>query len=249
MRPARCGRRSWPVWRSAVSPPARSAIGSVIRCAGSAITEILIGVTAISSPAALGLLQRAYVSLYPSLPHSLGALTAVRLAIAFAALIVPTALMGATLPLVLKASVFRDSALGRQIGVLYGSNALGAIVGTISAGLYLIPGRGIHDTFLIAAGLNILVGTAALALSIAAPPLEPATPLDAAPPHAAGGGDPPFRGVGLATRATGDGPKPGAARHRAGRLRAVGRRVAGARGRLVPRPDIVSCARPCTASP
>ena len=145
------------------------------------VTEILIGVTAMSSPAALGLLQRAYVWLYPSLPHSLGGLTAVRLAIAFAALIVPTALMGATLPLVLKASAFRDSALGRQIGVLYGSNALGAIVGTISAGLYLIPGRGIHDTFLIAAGLNIVVGIAALALSIAAPPLEPATSLDPAP--------------------------------------------------------------------
>ena len=74
------------------------------------MTEILIGLTAASSPAALGLLQHAYVSLYPSLPHSLGALTAVRLAIAFAALIVPTALMGATLPLVLKASAFRQSA-------------------------------------------------------------------------------------------------------------------------------------------
>ncbi|MEO8260808.1 MAG: fused MFS/spermidine synthase [Acidobacteriota bacterium] len=139
------------------------------------VTEILIGVTAISSPAALGLLQQAYVSLYPSLPQSLGALTAVRLAIAFAALIVPTALMGATLPLVLKAATFRDSALGRQIGVLYGSNALGAIVGTISAGLYLIPGRGIHDTFLIAAGLNIVVGTAALILSITVRPPAPAT--------------------------------------------------------------------------
>jgi hypothetical protein len=43
--------------------------------------------------------------------------------------------MGATLPLVIKASTFRASALGNQVGLLYGSNAAGAIVGTMAAGL------------------------------------------------------------------------------------------------------------------
>ena len=42
---------------------------------------------------------------------------------AFAVLIVPTVLMGATLPLVLKASTFRSSSLAEQVGLLYGSNA------------------------------------------------------------------------------------------------------------------------------
>jgi spermidine synthase len=129
------------------------------------VTEALIGATALATPAALAGLQRVYVSLYPHLPHTIGALTLARFAIALLVLIVPTTLMGATLPLVVMAAGLRRSALGQQLGVLYGSNATGAIVGTLAAGLYFIPQRGIHETFLIAAALNLLVGTVAFAFS------------------------------------------------------------------------------------
>src|SRR5439155_22884668 len=40
----------------------------------------------------------------------------------------------------------------------------GAIVGALAAGLYLVPGRGIHGTFLVAATLNLAVGMAGLAV-------------------------------------------------------------------------------------
>ena len=132
------------------------------------VIEILIGATALATPAVLTGLQRVYVTAYPSLPHSIGALTAVRLAIAFAVLIVPTALMGTTLPLVVKGSDFRSGALAGQVGLLYGSNAAGAIVGTLAAGLYLFPFHGIHGTFLAAAALNLLIGVGAIALSVLA---------------------------------------------------------------------------------
>jgi spermidine synthase len=128
--------------------------------------ELLIGITALATPGALDWLQRGYVWLYPSLPHTPAAVTTARIAMAFLVLIVPTALMGATLPLVLKASTFRTGALGGQIGLLYGSNAAGAIAGTLTAGLYLIPQRGIHGTFLVAAALNIIVGASAIAWSV-----------------------------------------------------------------------------------
>ena len=148
--------------------------------------EILIGATALATPAALGGLQQAYVAAYPSLPHSAGALGAARLAIAFAVLIVPTALMGTTLPLVVKASGFRSGALGEQVGLLYGSNAAGAIAGTLAAGLYLIPSRGIHATFLAAAALNLLAGAGAIALSARVGATDRArTGPDAPPPAAA----------------------------------------------------------------
>lgn len=139
-------------------------------------TEILIGVTALGTPRLLEALQQLYVQLYPSLPDGLGALTFARLVMAFAVLIVPTVLMGATLPLVLKASTFRSSSLAEQVGLLYGSNALGAIVGTLAAGLYLIPELGIQRTFLVAAGLNVLVGSSAVALSLVARPDTVASP-------------------------------------------------------------------------
>jgi spermidine synthase len=148
--------------------------------------EILIGATALATAPALAWLQHAYVVFYPSLPHSAGALGAARLTIAFAVLIVPTALMGMTLPLVVKASAFRSGVLAEQVGLLYGSNAAGAIAGTLLAGLYLIPSRGIHATFIAAAALNFFVGAGATALSmrIAARGHADAEP-DAPPPPAA----------------------------------------------------------------
>ena len=124
--------------------------------------ELLIGATALATPLALGGLQQVYVRIYPSLPASFPLMTLARFAIAFAVLIVPTALMGATLPLVIKSSTFRTARLGERIAVLYGMNTAGAIVGTLVAGLYLIPGRGIRATFVFAATLNLLVGLCAL---------------------------------------------------------------------------------------
>ena len=127
------------------------------------VCELLIGATALATPFGLGVLQQIYVRLYPSLPDSLLMMTLARLAIAFALLIVPTSLMGATLPLVIKSSVVRSTRLGERMALLYGMNTTGAIVGALAAGLYLIPGRGIHGTFLVAASLNALVGLCALA--------------------------------------------------------------------------------------
>ncbi len=135
--------------------------------------EMLVGATALASPAVLGWLQQAYASLSPWLPQTIVTMTAARFAMAFGALIVPTALMGATLPLVMKASAFSGRAPATEVGLLYGSNAAGAIVGTLAAGLSLIPGRGIHATFLISAGVNVMVGLAAVALSAATPRRSP----------------------------------------------------------------------------
>lgn len=41
--------------------------------------------------------------------------------------------------------------LGERVGVLYGSNTAGAIIGTLAAGLHLIPTLGIQRTFYAAA--------------------------------------------------------------------------------------------------
>jgi spermidine synthase len=141
-------------------------------------TELLIGASALVTPAALARLQELYVAAYPSISHSPAGLVAAHLAMAFAVLIVPTSLMGATLPLVVKASTFRSSSLGSQLGLLYASNAAGAIVGTIAAGLYLIPHRGIHGTFLTAAVLNLCVGLSAIVMSLRASSWTTATPHD-----------------------------------------------------------------------
>ena len=146
--------------------------------------ELLIGASALATPAALNLLQEYYAAAAPGLADSIGTLTVARFAMGFAVMIVPTALMGATLPLVVKAATTRAGRLREQIGVLYGSNAAGAIAGTLTGGLVLIPSLGIRGSFLVAAAMNAGVGLTALLLSSTGNGREPA-PVDAAPATAA----------------------------------------------------------------
>jgi spermidine synthase len=127
------------------------------------VAEAAIGLSALATPFALAWLQGVYGSLYPSLPHSLPAITVARFVMALAVLVVPTVLMGATLPLVVKSSYFRASDLGQRMGLLYATNTCGAIAGTLFSGLYLIPTHGIQTSFVVAASLNLAVAVIAIA--------------------------------------------------------------------------------------
>ena len=144
--------------------------------------ELLIGGTALATPLALDRLQRIYVGMYPSLSGAMGLLTLIRFGVAFAVLIVPTAMMGATLPLVVKSSARDDRGFGARLGLLYGTNTAGAILGTLAAGLYLIPTRGIQGTFVTAATVNLVVGLCAIAVSAVLPSVAPQRSETAAQP-------------------------------------------------------------------
>ena len=85
--------------------------------------------------------------------------------LAFAVLIVPATLMGASLPLVMKSSLTRTDRLGEQVSVLYGANTTGAIFGTIIAGFVLIGRYGIISSFRLAALANVVVGVVAIVAS------------------------------------------------------------------------------------
>ena len=65
------------------------------------IAELFVGITALLTPWALMPSTRLYLAWYPSLAGNLGQLTLVRFLLSFAVLLVPTVLMGSTLPLVL----------------------------------------------------------------------------------------------------------------------------------------------------
>jgi spermidine synthase len=138
------------------------------------LVEILVGLTALATPLALELVTRAWVALHPSLPESLAVITVLRFACAFAVLIVPTSLMGATLPLVVKSAVARQESIGGRIGWLYAVNTSGAIVGALVAGFYLISDVGVSLSFRLAAATNIVIGLVALGASRAIPPADAA---------------------------------------------------------------------------
>ena len=131
------------------------------------VVEILVGVSALATPAGLAALQHLYASALPSLPKSFAALTTARALMSFMVLLVPTLMMGASLPLIIRSSMFRGGTLGSRVGLLYGTNTTGAILGTLAAGLYLIPTVGIAKTFQTAALMNVSAGAIAVLLGLA----------------------------------------------------------------------------------
>jgi spermidine synthase len=130
-----------------------------------ALAEALVAVAALATPLLLDAVEGFYVRLYPTLGGIPGFVTVTRFVLSFAVLIVPTTVMGATLPLVVKSALGRGSILGRQISLLYAFNTGGAIAGSLAAGLWLVPQLGIAWSFRIGAIANLLVAAGALAMS------------------------------------------------------------------------------------
>src|SRR5206468_1569846 len=130
----------------------------------------------------------AYVWVHDRLGASPLAFTGGRFVLAFAVLLVPCTLVGATLPLLGRATIADRDAVGRGAGGLYAMNTLGAVLGTIAAGFALIPRLGLWRTSAVAAGLNLAVGLVALCLgwrAAAAPtPPRPASASASAPAKA-----------------------------------------------------------------
>jgi len=126
-----------------------------------AVLEFGIGITALLVPAAIGLANRLQVVLLGGheLPTSAESIASglFYLLSSFAILLVPTALMGATLPLLARFAVRRTEEIGPRIGVLYTANTAGAAAGTLLAAYALLPRTGLGVTIFIAAGFNLVV--------------------------------------------------------------------------------------------
>lgn len=80
----------------------------------------------------------------------------------FGLLLVPTFLMGASLPLLAKGLVLRTERAATVIGLLYGVNTLGAALGALATAWLLIGAVGFVGTIRIAASLNLLAAVGAL---------------------------------------------------------------------------------------
>jgi len=96
--------------------------------------------------------------------YTLGASTGETFAITFMLVLLPTMLMGATLPLLVVYLVRVYRHVGRSVGVLYFVNTLGSAVACFAAAIWLFGMLGKSGTVLIAAVMNFIVGAVALAM-------------------------------------------------------------------------------------
>jgi len=129
------------------------------------IFECIIGMYALIFPLLLSAVEQIYGLLYPSLSTQFTAVQAVRLALAFVVLIVPTMLMGGTLPLLVRHFVQESRQAGEGTGLLYGLNSLGAALGCILSGYILFQMIGINTTNTVTAIVNTIAGISALLIS------------------------------------------------------------------------------------
>ncbi len=84
--------------------------------------------------------------------------------LSFVFLMVPTLLMGATLPILSRFLIRNLNVLGRRLGDLYAINTIGAVVGCDAAGYSLIPALEMRSTVYLAATLNLTVARVIIAI-------------------------------------------------------------------------------------
>lgn len=114
---------------------------------------------------AFALLSRAF--LYDFVVAELGPVVQSRwtvFGVSFLGLLVPTFLMGLSLPILSRAAVERLETAAGRIGWLYGANTLGAGVGALIAGWLLVGLFGYEGAIRIGAGLNAAAALIALGL-------------------------------------------------------------------------------------
>lgn len=146
-----------------------------------AALELIIGAFALCFPTLLDAISPIYTSFYRAYQPGLVTFGTFQFLLVATLLAVPTACMGATLPVLLRLPTLDES--GTATGRLYGINTAGAVLGVWLAGFYLLPDLGVHATTLLAAGTNV-------SLAIAAIWLDHRTPAATVTTHADGTGVP-----------------------------------------------------------
>jgi spermidine synthase len=132
---------------------------------------------------------------YPALNHALYrlfgqhsvALSLGRFVAAALLLLIPTTLMGATLPILSRHFVLpgsKTSRIGATVGTLYAINTFGAVVGTFVGGFLLLPGAGVKWTNYTAAATNLTLAALVMIVRRRADRLRAEGVLEETPPLA-----------------------------------------------------------------
>ncbi len=121
------------------------------------VAEIVIGILAISSPYFFKIIEKAYIEIFQTFGDQSFIFILTRIVLATFFLLPPTFLMGATLPLIVKALTRSEKIeTVRSTALLYGINTAGAVAGTSFSGFYFIKNFGLIATLYLSAILNFI---------------------------------------------------------------------------------------------
>ncbi len=122
----------------------------------------------ICSPYIISFASAVFIEFLPILGHETFVAHMGRLTVAGLALLPPTVAMGMTAPVLITATVRQYRQAASYTGLLYGVNTLGASLGAIVTGTYLILHFGITISLRMAAGMNLLAASTAILIVIVA---------------------------------------------------------------------------------
>ena len=125
-----------------------------------ALLELAIAVSAILLPLAFEVIHPLYRLIWQQFHPQFLTFSLLQFAFTFLLLFVPTAMMGATLPLLSQACVHHPDEVGKRVGALCGINTLGAVLGTLTSGFFLLPALGVTRTIWTTAAINALLALA-----------------------------------------------------------------------------------------
>ena len=120
--------------------------------------ELLIGLYALIFPFLFGLSSRLY--LYTVVHVDMDPLQKLilKFTLSFLIMLIPTTLMGGSLPVLSRAMIKDLKGVSSKVGALYAINTFGAVVGTFLVGFYFLSGIGLRASILVAAFINIGIG-------------------------------------------------------------------------------------------
>ena len=122
------------------------------------LLEIGIALYALAVPLLFSLVDNLYALIWQQFHPGFFVFSLWRFILSCVMLLVPTTLMGATLPL-LSAALLRSTGKSAvSVNSLYTRNLAGAIAGSIVAGFVLLPLFGVRSTLYLAAFINIAIG-------------------------------------------------------------------------------------------
>jgi len=130
-----------------------------------ALLEGGIALSAAAVPFLLGASEPLFQLLWNSVGDVTPLYAALRVVLMGLVLVVPTTLMGATLPVLTRYLSDSSQAAAGEAGRAYAINTFGGVAGTLASGLWLIPAYGLRATTAIAVVLNLAIAAAALTLA------------------------------------------------------------------------------------
>ncbi|MDD5226504.1 MAG: fused MFS/spermidine synthase [Candidatus Omnitrophica bacterium] len=119
--------------------------------------EAGIGVYALLTPLVWILIDLLTIGFYRFISPAFFTALLFKFLIAFTALIIPTFLMGATLPVLSKYFVTKDEEVAKQVGLLYGLNTLGAVLGVLFSGFFALQTFGVWQTVYLTGAFNLVI--------------------------------------------------------------------------------------------